>query len=126
MKLTSTPEILLRRTEPAYERAVQDTVELAQQLAVKVSGKWSKSITSKRISTGTKLVSHIGSPLSSARAHEKGAFIVPKNAPRLVFTLADGQVRSAESVRLTAQPAVLPAGARYPELMTKRLREMQP
>ncbi len=124
MKLTTNYTSLTGRMQPAFDLAVQDTVKEAQARAKKVTGKWSKSITSKKIGNNTNSTTAVvGSPLASAKAHELGAYITPRTAPRLVFSLANGDVRSAEAVRIPPQPAVIPAGGMFKTFMTKRLQE---
>lgn len=126
MKLEShAKERIFDPIDDAFERAVDDARDLAQRNASAHSrtGKFERSI--ERTETareGDRLEARIGSPLVSAKAKEKGAFIQAKRGPYLVFRVPGG-VRKVESVRLAPQPAVTPAGAQFPRLMAARAAE---
>lgn len=125
MKLESNAADTLRRIDLAFELAVADTRDDAREIAAKhdKSGKFSGSIiSSPPVATTEGFTAAIGSPLSSARAKEKGAFIQAKRGKYLVFDAGQG-VRKVQAVRLRPQPAVTPAGRRFPEHMTRRLQE---
>lgn len=127
MRLVShAEERLVRPIERAFDAAVDDTLELARAEARKHrrSGRFERSLirTSVR-DMGTRLEARIGSPLRSARAKEKGAFIQAKRGPYLVFPTNDGW-RKVESVRLAPQPVVTPAGRRFRQVMAARLRQV--
>lgn len=118
-------ELVLEPMDRAFEDAVDDIVAAAQRFAARHSrtGTFERSIT--RSDTGRsadRLEARIGSPLVSAKAKEKGAFITAKRGKYLVFKVAGG-VRKVESVRLAPQPAVTPAGQQFPRLMAARLVE---
>lgn len=128
MKLESNASDVLRRVDLAFELAVADTRDLARENAAKHdrTGRFSDSIVSSPpIQTADGFEASIGSPLSSAKAKEKGAFIQAKRGRYLVFDAGQG-VRKVEAVRLRPQPAVTPAGRRFAAPdgpMTQRLRE---
>lgn len=125
MNLVSYADRLEIRIEAAFDAAVDDTMFEAQDIAERHSrtGKFADSITrTELVVSEGKLEARIGSPLASAKAKEKGAYIVPVKAPKLVFDAGQG-IRKVDSVRLAPQPAVTPAGRRFAEFMTKRLRE---
>ena len=124
MKLESHADRLLERIHGAFEAAVDDTLELAHALAGKHSrtGKFAASLErTATVETDGRLEARIGSPLRSARAKEKGAWIAPKNGPYLVFNAGDGVRKVATGVRLAPQPAVVPAGQRFRDIMRARL-----
>lgn len=124
MKLTTNYAPLFAGVEQSFTAAEADTVAEAQRRARKRTGKWSNSITSQRIPSATGQMSAVvGSPLSSARAHEKGAFIQAKKHEYLYIPQGDGTVRKVKSVRINAQPAITPAGDKFPEFMTRRMQE---
>lgn len=126
MNLTSNAGILLERSRAAHEAAVDDTLELAREIAGKHSrsGKFAASLQrTATVETSRGLETRIGSPLQSARAKEKGAWIAPKRAPYLTIKTADGWRRIKDGVRLAPQPAVTPAGARFRDFMKARLQQ---
>lgn len=120
--------MLTASAEAAFDAAVDDVVMLAKLNARRHSrtGKFEGSIT--RTATertgGGRLAARVGSPLVSARAKEQGAFIRPQPGRPLTFRTRDGVRRIAfpDGVRFAAQPAVVPAGQRFPEIMLARLR----
>lgn len=130
MRFESTArERIERHVRGAFEAAADDVVTLAQATARKDSrtGRFAGSITRTDAVDvgGGRLEARVGSPLSSARAKERGAYIRAKRGPYLVFNAGDG-VRKVEAVRLAPQPAVTPAGARFPRLMAARLEQGRP
>lgn len=128
MKLESRADDLMRRMDLAFELAVADARDDARAEASKHdrTGKFSASIVSSPpVDTGDGYEASIGSPLSSAKAKEKGAYITAKRGKYLVFDAGQG-VRKVQAVRLRPQPAVTPAGRRFsaPDgAMARRLRE---
>lgn len=124
MNLTTNYAPLFDGFEQAFDGAVEDVVKEAQDRARKRTGTWAASITSQRVpAPAGAFAAVVGSPLSSAKAHEKGAFIQAKNSDYLYIPQSDGTVRKVKSVRLNPQPAVTPAGNHFPELMTQRLKQ---
>ena len=127
MRFESNADVLLAKPRQAFEAAVDDVVTLARAHAARNSrtGEFERSITrSETVDSGDRLEARVGSPLSSAKAKEKGAFIQAKRGRYLVFNAGDG-VRKKESVRLRPQPAVTPAGQQFrSQLMPARLREL--
>lgn len=124
MKAEFHSEVLVERSRAAYEDAVDDTLALAQELAGRHSrsGKFADSLErTETVEVDGRLETRIGSPLASARAKEKGAWIAPKNAPYLTIKTADGWRRIKDGVRLAPQPAVVPAGQRFRDIMRARL-----
>lgn len=125
MRVESHPEKLLEGIAVAFADAVQDTLEEARRIASRSSrtGKFAASLEATDVAlTSNGYEAAIGSPLASARAKEKGAFIQAKRAPYLVIPQPDGSVRKVKAVRLPPRPAVVPAGRRFPEFMTARLK----
>lgn len=116
----------------AFDAAVDDTVAVAQANAGRYSrtGRFAGSITrTEAREVGDRLEARIGSPLSSARAKEKGAYIaakrdIPKFGRYLAIPAGDGTLRKVEAVRLPPRPAVGPAVRRYPDLMAARARQV--
>lgn len=51
----------------------------------------------------------VGTNLEYAAIHEFGGTIEAKNAPRLVFQVAPGEWRTAQSVTIPARPYMRPA-----------------
>lgn len=126
MKFQATPEALLDEIGTAFGLAIGDVLEEAQRIAPERTGKYRRSLRLAPVSVeGQRLVSAIGSPLASARPKEKGAYITARKAPWLAIPFGDGTIRKVKSVRLPASPVVGPAGARFPEFLTRRLREQQ-
>jgi hypothetical protein len=118
-------ERILEPAIAAFDHAVDDTVDQAQTNADRYSksGKFADSITrTEPVQRGDRLTARIGSPLVSARAKEKGAFIQAKRGPYLVFNAGDG-VRKVGSVRVPPRPVVGPAVKRFPQFMRDRLVE---
>jgi hypothetical protein len=115
---------ILQRGPQAHERAVADVVKDAQARAPVASGKFKRSIRSEVIERNERVTASIvGSPLASARVKERGGFMEAKRADRLYIPLG-ADVRSPESVRVAAQPTVVPAGDKYPDYMARRLKEL--
>lgn len=118
--------------EGAFDAAVDDTLEVARANARRYSrsGRFAASLTrTPTVRTGDRLEARIGSPLSSARAKERGAYIaakrdIPKFGRYLAVARPDGTLRKAEAVRLSPRPVVLPAGARWPELLRARFGQV--
>ena len=124
MKMTHDYASMLSKMPTAFDKAVDDTVQAAQEIAGRnsVSGKFRDSITSLMVSGPAGAVTAvIGSPLVSARVKEKGGYSAGN--PKLLLRLAGGEFRTADAVRIRATPAVTPAAAKFPELMTRRMRE---
>lgn len=110
----------------AFDQAVDDTLDQAQTNADRHSqtGKFATSLTRtdpREVADG-RHEARVGSPLSSAKAKERGAFIQAKRGPYLVFNAGDG-VRKVSAVRLAPRPVVGPAVRRFPEFMRIRLVE---
>lgn len=124
MRLSTDYERMFADNEAAFDDAVADTVAEARHRARVVTSKFQRSIQSMRVSgRAHELNAIVGSDLVSARAHEKGAYIVAKKHSTLFIPAGDGTVRRPQAVRIPAQPAVIPAGEKFPEFMTRRLRE---
>lgn len=118
-------ELILDPIERAYERASENTLEDARRVAGRHSrsGKFRDSLQlSEPVEVDGRLERRIGSPLSSAKAKEKGAYIRAKRGKYLVFDAGQG-VRKVEAVRLAPQPAVAPAVTQFPVFMAARLVE---
>lgn len=126
MKLDShAQERVLDPMDRAFDLAVDDTLADAKREASKHrrTGKFEGSLErTDAAAEGDRLIARIGSPLVSAKAKEKGAYIHAKRGKYLVFKVAGG-VRKVEAVRLAPQPAVTPAGGRFPRFMAARLVE---
>lgn len=126
MKMTHDYRKLLSRTDAAFTKAAADTLEAAQEVAGRNarSGKFKDSLRIEVVETsGLAITALLGSPLVSARVKEKGGYIEAKNAPRLMIPQDDGSYRSPAAVRIRATPVVTVAGPRFPEFMTRRMRE---
>lgn len=124
MILESHADQLLESIRTAYDAAVDDTLELARELAGRHSrsGKFAESLErTPTVETAGRLEARIGSPLASAKAKEKGAWIAPKRATYLTIKTVDGWRRIKDGVRLAPQPAVVPAGQRFRDLFRARL-----
>lgn len=125
MRIESHPEVIIDPLLDAFDEACIDALEDARQVAGRNSrtGRFAQSLTiSETVHTATGLEASIGSPMRSAKAKEKGAFIQAKRGKYLTFKI-DGQFKKVESVRLAPRPVVAPAGRRFPRYMTFRLRE---
>lgn len=125
MNLISYADRLHLAVANAFDAAVDDTLEEAVRNAERYSksGKFADSLQrTDPVESTDRLEARIGSPLRSARAKERGAYIAAEKAKHLVFDAGQG-VRKATAVRIPAQPAVTPAGRRFREFMTGRLRE---
>ncbi len=125
MKFVTDYSKLLTALPDAFDLALDDTVKEAQQIASRNSrtGKFADSIRWEHVSgPGGMLTAVIGSPLVSAAVKERGGYITPKSADRLMIPQDDGSYRSPEAVRISAQPAVTPAGERFVDFMTQRLK----
>jgi hypothetical protein len=119
-------ERVMRPLAEAHDRAVDDTRDAAQRNASRYSrtGRFADSIerTPSVETQPGRMAARVGSPLVSARAKEKGAFIAAKRGDYLVFDAGSG-VRKVRDVRLPARPVVGPAVARWPETFAARARE---
>lgn len=116
---------LLGMTEPAFEAAVQDVEDAAKAEAEKHSrtGKFKDSITHTVGREGDDFVARVGSPLVSARVKEKGGFMQSNSGRGLLLRLPGGEYRTVQQVRVRATPVMAPAGAKFAEDMTRRMRE---
>lgn len=127
MKLESrAEEVILGGVARAFEDAKKDTLVEARGVAAKRSrtGKFADSLElGDTDDQGDRLEARIGSPLVSARAKERGAYITAKRGPYLVFRTGDGW-RKVKAVRLAPQPVVTPAARLFPQFMSQRLREV--
>lgn len=125
MRIQSNARKLLALAEAAADLAVDDTLELARANARKnaATGTFADSITrTPLVAGGGRVTARIGSPLASARAKERGAFVTAKRGPVMRFRAQpSGDWVTMEAFRIPAQPAVAPAGARFPQLMSARL-----
>lgn len=120
-------EALIDLVEAAFDLAVDDTLELARAHAAKHSrtGGFAASLTrTPTVRDGDRLEARIGSPLSSARVKETGAFIQSQTGGMMRFRLDTGAWVTLEAFRVPAQPAVAPAGGRFAAIMTARLRAL--
>jgi len=119
-------ERLLDPIANAFEAAVDDVVTLARANAARHSrtGTFERSITrTDTVETASgRLEARVGSPLSSAKAKEKGAYIRARRGPYLVFQTNDGW-RKVAAVRLAPQPAVAPAAARFQAILLARIKD---
>jgi hypothetical protein len=125
MRFESHAEQVFEGIDAAFEAAVLDTRDEAERIARQHSrtGKFAGSIEASEVEqVGGRLEARIGSPLVSARAKEKGAFIQAKNKPTLIIKTKDGW-RRPKQVRLVPHPAVTPAGRKFGEFMAERLRQ---
>lgn len=124
MRLTTDYSKLFADNEAAFDDAVADVVAEAKHRSRVVTGKRQRSIRSQRVSGRPhEMNAIVGSDLVSARAVEKGAYVQAKRHDTLFIPAGDGTVRRPRAVRIPAQPAVVPAGEKFPEFMAKRLRE---
>jgi hypothetical protein len=133
VRFESHPEPLYAGIRRGFERAVDDTLDLARVHAERhaKSGTFARSLS--RTATQEvdgRLTARIGSPLASARVKERGGYMearqhIPKFGPYLAVRLPDGSVRKASAVRVRATPVVTPAGARWPVILPARLREQR-
>lgn len=125
MNLTSSADRLYATIRSAHEAAVDDTLDVAREIAGGHSrtGKFAASLQrTATVETDDHLETRFGSPLRSARVKELGAWIAPKNGPYLVFNAGDGVRKVAGGVKIKAQPVVVPAGQRFRDLMLARLQ----
>lgn len=124
-------EVLIDETWVAFEGAVQDSLEEARRRAPKVTGRYRDSIQATPIVvTDRGFETRIGSPLSSARVKEVGGFIQAKAsrqagrfAGHMRIPFRGGGWATIEAFRIRATPTIVPAGRKFPEFMTARLRE---
>lgn len=119
-------EILSRRAMTAFDRAVDDTLDVARVNARRHgrTGRFEASLQRTPAGVvGDRLAARVGSPMRSAKAKERGAYIQAQQTPYLVFDAGSG-IRKVKAVRLPPRPVVGPAVARYPRLMAPRLREV--
>jgi hypothetical protein len=126
MKITRNDKPLFDKVDQAFPKAVDDLLTEARANAQRNerTGKFRGSLRTEILAkAGQRRTAIVGSPLVSARAKEKGAFIQPKQGDRL-FIPQDGELRTPTQVRIRATPVVTPAGEKWPELMTRRLQEV--
>lgn len=125
MKMRHDYTRLLAKNEDAFKKAAQDVEDEARRNAERNSrtGRFAASLTHTVGRDGEVMVARVGSPLVSARVKEKGGFMQATRAATLTLPAGDGTARRPESVRVRATPAVTPAGRRFPEFMTRRMRE---
>ena len=123
MKMKHDYSKLLKRTEERFELAVQDVEDEAKRNADRNArtGKFSGSITHTIGRSGDMLVARVGSPMVSARVKERGGFMQASASDTLYLPQA-GEVRRPTSVRVRATPVVTPAGKKFPEFMSRRMR----
>lgn len=127
MRVESYDEVLLGEVVQAFTDARDDVLAEAQRIASQRSrtGRFEASLeASQVVELEGRLVARVGSSLVSAKAKERGAYIVPKNEPVLTFRVG-GRWRRAQAVRLPAYPVVTPAARRFAEFMAQRLREQR-
>jgi hypothetical protein len=125
MRLTTDYAGLFRRTESDFEGAVEDTLGEAKRIADRYrrTGKFAGSLQSTRVSGArNQMNAVIGSPLVSARVKEKGGYIQARKHPTLYIPHPDGGLRTPSAVRIRATPIVTPAGAKFVDYMSARLR----
>lgn len=124
MKLDAHPEVIERDVAAAFIVGLDDAVEDARGRAPHKSGKYAASIQhSAPTATATGYVATIGATVSSARAKELGAYIVPKRAKHLAFDAGQG-FRQVDAVRLPARPVIRKTVNNWPKIMTAALRRM--
>jgi len=124
MRFESHHEVLLDRTGPAFERAVDDTLTAARREVRSRTGTFARSLRRSDIAqVEDRLETVIGSPLASARVKERGGYIRAKRGPYLVIPQRDGSFRKVEAVRVPPTPVLSVAGPTFPEHMAARLRE---
>lgn len=128
MKIVSYPERLLDRTPRAFRAAVLDVQREAQRNAPVRTGDFRRRIES--IFLG-RLLARVGSRHPGTRIREFGGTIRAKNAPFLHFkTRSGGWVKVRQVTQRPGgysqgfTPWLRPAGARFAEFMTRRLREL--
>lgn len=125
MKFRSDHSRILAKPAQAFARATVDTLVEAQRVAPHVTGKYRASLQlSEATIQGDRMVVRLGSPLAGAKAKEQGAYIQAKRAPWLAIPHGDGTIRKVKAVRIPARPTVTRAGPKFPEFMTRRLREL--
>jgi len=102
----------LREVDAAFGRGLDDTARVAAALPGSPS-----DLRAERSGQGR---GRIGSSKPYAKAQEMGAFIRPKRARALKFR--DGTFRM--QARIPAKRYLQKAAARWPDLLTARLREV--
>lgn len=128
MRIESHAELLVEEVAEAFILARNDVLEEARHNAAKYSktGKFERSLEATDVEADADaLTARVGSPLASAAAKERGAYVTPKRKPWLVFMGQEGHLVKVAAVRLPRRPAVVPAGRRFPEFMLERLREIR-
>ena len=124
MKLTTNYAPLFAKTDKAFGLAVKDTEDAAKENAGRSArtGKFRDSIKHTLGREGEIRTARVGSPLVSARVKEKGGYM-QASSDTLYLPAGDGSVRRPEAVRVRATPVVTPAAKRFPEFMSRRMRE---
>jgi hypothetical protein len=116
---------LVRGIEQAFASALDETVEDARRRAPKRTGMWARSIDAERTThAGDRLESAIGSPLVSAKVHERGGYITPKRAKALAIPQPDGSIRLSKAVRIPPHPAIIPAARGFGDRFLEKLRRV--
>jgi hypothetical protein len=125
MRVQSDPSVLIDRTLTAFHLAAGDTLEEAKRIAAPSSrtGRYERSLQLGETSVSPDRIEvSLGSPLRSATAKERGAYIQAKKADWLAIPMPDGTMRKVKAVRLPARPVVGRAGPRFVDFMTARLK----
>jgi hypothetical protein len=81
MRIESHAEVLVGEAEQAFTEARDDVLEEARHNAAKYSrtGKFERSLEATDVvEEDGRLVARVGSPLSSAAAKERGAYVTPE------------------------------------------------
>lgn len=103
-------DVIAQRVEGGFDAALDEVVKDAQRRAKKVTGTWAASIQRTDIvETSAGYSARVGSNLSSALAHERGAYIRAKRSDWLYIPFGDGTLRKVKAVRIKAHPAITPA-----------------
>jgi hypothetical protein len=103
--------------------ATTDTLVGIRKRAPRRSGKYAASIDADVKEHGKGWTVTVGSPLSSARIHERGGVIRARRAPYLVFNPGGGVVK-VESVVQKGKPHLGPGSREWPRNVAKRMREV--
>ncbi len=124
MKLVMDDRALMVKVLGAFHLATSDALGEARRIAPHVTGRYRDSLRLGAAATvGTRISVNLGSPLKSAKAKEKGAYIEARNADYLAIPMPDGTMRKVKAVRLPARPVVGKVAPKFEAMLTRRLRE---
>lgn len=125
MRVETHDDMLLLEAREAFTAARDDVLAEAYRQARKYSksGKFADSIVATDVTEADgRLTASVGSPLVSARAKERGAYIEAKAGKWLTFMGNEGHLVRVAAVRIPKQPAVVPAGRLFIDFMRARLK----